>query len=162
MLLQKQQGVIVESSEQRDKMLVKEVMNRNVKTVRPEDTVKDAAKIMNEHRIGSLVVVSGTGEVVGILTERDILTDVVATGKSADEVKVSDIMTPNIVTITPDKTLEEAADIMTENKIKKLPVVYEGRLVGIITATDLIAYEKDLIKKISVLLAASPMKSIGG
>jgi CBS domain-containing protein len=143
-------------------MLVKEVMNRNVKTVRPEDTVKDAAKIMNEHRIGSLVVVSGTGEVVGILTERDILADVVATGKSADEVKISDIMTPNIVTITPDKTLEEAADVMTENKIKKLPVVHEGRLVGIITATDLIAYEKDLIKKISVLLAASPMKSIGG
>lgn len=162
MLLQKQQGVIVESSEQRDKMLVKEVMNRNVKTVRPEDTVKDAAKIMNEHHIGSLVVVSGTGEVVGILTERDILADVVATGKSADEVKVSDVMTPNIITITPDKTLEEAADVMTENKIKKLPVVYEGRLIGIITATDLIAYEKDLIKKISVLLAASPMKSIGG
>jgi signal-transduction protein with cAMP-binding, CBS, and nucleotidyltransferase domain len=58
--------------------------------------------------------------------------------------------------------LEEAADVMTENKIKKLPVVHEGRLIGIITATDLIAYEKDLIKKISVLLAASPMKSIGG
>ena len=84
MLLQKQQRVIVEDSEKRDKMLVKEVMNRNVKTVRPEDTVKDAAKIMNERRIGSLVVVSGTGEVVGILTERDILVDVVATGKSAE------------------------------------------------------------------------------
>jgi signal-transduction protein with cAMP-binding, CBS, and nucleotidyltransferase domain len=52
--------------------------------------------------------------------------------------------------------------MMTENKIKKLPVVYEGRLVGIVTATDLIAYEKDLIKKISVLLATSPMKNIGG
>jgi len=143
-------------------MLVKEVMNRNVKTVRPEDTVKDAAKIMNEHRIGALVVVSGTGEVVGILTERDILTDVVATGKSADDVKVSEIMTPNIITITPDKTLEEAADVMTENKIKKLPVVHEGRLVGIITASDLIAYEKDLIEKVSVLLAVSPMKNIGG
>ena len=143
-------------------MLVKEVMNRNLKTVRPEDTVKLAAQIMNENHIGALVVVSGSGEVVGILTERDILTDVVATGKSADEVKVSEIMTPNIVTITPDKTLEEAADIMTENRIKKLPVVHEGRLVGIVTATDLIAYEKDLIKKISVLLAASPMKNIGG
>jgi CBS domain-containing protein len=143
-------------------MLVKEVMNRNVKTVRPEDTVKDAAKIMNEHRIGSLVVVSGTGEVVGILTERDILTDVVATGKSADEVKISEIMTPNIITITPEKTLEEAADLMTANKIKKLPVVEHGRLVGIVTATDLMAYEKDLIEKVSVLLAISPMKNIGG
>jgi CBS domain-containing protein len=143
-------------------MLVKEIMNRNVKTVRPEDTVKDAVKVMNEQRIGALVVVSGTGEVVGILTERDILTGVVATGKSADDVKASEIMTPNIVTITPDMTLEEAADVMTENKIKKLPVVHEGRLVGIVTATDLIAYEKDLIEKVAVLLATSPMKSIGG
>jgi CBS domain-containing protein len=162
MLLQKQQRVIVESLDQRDKMIVKEVMNRNVKTVRPEDTVKYAAQIMNENHIGSLVVVSGTGEVVGIVTERDILTDVVATGKNADTVRMSEIMTPNIITITSDKTLEEAADIMTENKIKKLPVVEEGRLVGIVTATDLIAYEKDLIEKVSVLLAASPMKSIGG
>lgn len=160
--MQKQQGVIVESLKQRDKMIVKEVMNRNVKTVRPEDTVKFAAQVMNEYHIGALVAVSGTGEVVGIVTERDILINVVATGKSGDEVKISEIMTPNIVTITPDKTLEEAADIMTENKIKKLPVVHEGRLVGIITASDLIAYEKDLIEKVSVLLAASPMKNIGG
>ena len=160
--MQKQQGVIAESLKKRDKMFVKEVMNKNVKTVRPEDTVKESAKIMNESHIGALVVVSGTGEVVGILTERDILTDVVATGKNADEVKVSEIMTPNIVTITPDKTLEEAADIMTENNIKKLPVVDQGRLIGIVTATDLIAYEKDLIEKVSVLLAMSPMKNIGG
>lgn len=143
-------------------MLVKEVMHRSVKTVRPEDTVRDAAKIMNQYRIGSLVVVSGTGEVVGILTERDILTNVVAVGKVADEVKISEIMTPNIITITPDKTLEEAANIMTENKIKKLPVVHEGRLIGIVTATDLMAYEKDLVEKISVLLAASPMQNISG
>ena len=143
-------------------MLVKEVMHRSVKTVRPEDTVRDAAKIMNQYRIGSLVVVSGTGEVVGILTERDILTNVVAVGKVADEVKISEIMTPNIITITPDKTLEEAANVMTENKIKKLPVVHEGRLIGIVTATDLMAYEKDLVEKISVLLASSPMQNIGG
>ena len=143
-------------------MLIKEVMNRNVKTVRLEDTIKFAAQIMNENHIGSLVVVSGSGEVVGILTERDILVDVVATGKSADNVKVADVMTPNIITISPDKTLEEAADVMTENKIKKLPVVDNGRLLGIVTATDLIAYEKDLIEKVSVLLAASPMKNIGG
>ncbi|MEM5872390.1 MAG: CBS domain-containing protein [Candidatus Aenigmatarchaeota archaeon] len=143
-------------------MIVKEIMNRNVKTIRPEDSVRYAAQIMNENRIGSLVVVSGTGEVVGILTERDILTDVVATGKSADDVKVSEIMTKNIITITPDKTLEEAGDIMTKYKIKKLPVVEGGRLVGIVTASDLVAYEKSLIEKVAVLLAISPMKNIGG
>jgi CBS domain-containing protein len=143
-------------------MIVKEVMNRNVKTIRPEDTIKFAAQIMNENRLGALVVVSGSGEVVGILTERDILENVVATGKSADNVSVKEVMTPNIITISPDKTLEEAANIMTENKIKKLPVVENGSLVGIITATDLIAYEKNLIEKVAVLLAATPMKGIGG
>ncbi|MFH1228855.1 MAG: CBS domain-containing protein [Candidatus Aenigmatarchaeota archaeon] len=143
-------------------MLVKEIMNRNVKTVTPDDTVKTAARIMNENHIGALVVVSGPGEVLGILTERDILTDVVATGKSAEAVKVSEIMTSDIITIGPGKTLEEAADVMTRNRIKKLPVVIKGLLVGIISATDLIAYEKDLIEKVSVLLSESPMKTIGG
>jgi len=143
-------------------MLVKEVMNRNVKTVRPEDTVKYAAQLMNESGIGSLVVVSGTGVIVGIVTERDILTDVVATGKSADDVKVEDVMTKKLITVSPNSSLEEAADLMTENRIKKLPVVEGGKLLGIVTATDLIAYEKELIEKISAILTVSPMKSIGG
>jgi len=143
-------------------MLVKEVMNRAVKTVRPTDTVKNAAQLMNESGIGSLVVISGTGGVVGILTERDILIDVVATGKGADDVKVEDIMTKELITVSPNNTLEEAADIMTQNKIKKLPVVEGGKLLGIVTASDLIAYEKELIEKISTILTVSPMKSIGG
>ena len=143
-------------------MLVKEVMNRAVKTVRSTDTVKSAAQLMNEGEVGSLVVVSGTGEVIGIVTERDILIDVVATGKSADDIKVEDIMTKQLVTVSPDNSLEEAADLMTKNKIKKLPVVVGGRLVGMVTATDLIAYEKELIEKISSILTVSPMKSIGG
>lgn len=143
-------------------MLVKEVMNRNVKTVRPEDTVKLAAQIMNKNRVGALVVVSGPGKVVGILTERDILVDVVATGKSAESFRVEDAMTSKIITIGPEKTLEEAADVMTENKIKKLPVCEKGCLVGIVTATDLVAYEKDLIEKVAALLTATPLKRIGG
>jgi len=143
-------------------MLVKEVMNRAVKTVRSTDTVKSAAQLMNESEVGSLVVVSGTGEVIGIVTERDILIDVVATGKSADDLKVEDIMTKELVTVSPDNSLEEAADLMTKNKIKKLPVVVGGKLVGIVTATDLIAYENKLIEKIATILTVSPTKSIGG
>lgn len=143
-------------------MLVKEVMSRDVKTVRPTDTVKQAAIAMNENNIGALIVISGTGKIEGIVTERDILTDVVAEGKDSNEVKVEEIMTGELVIITPEKTLEDAADVMTEKRIKKLPVVHEGRLVGIVTATDLVAYEKDLIEKIATLLTVSPMRRIGG
>lgn len=143
-------------------MLVKEAMKKDVKTIRPSDTIKDAAVLMNENRIGSLVVVSGTGTVTGIVTERDILIDVVAAGKNAEDIKVEDIMTKELITISPDKSLEDAADVMTKNKIKKLPVMEGGRLVGIITATDLICYEKKLIEKISNIMLVSPFKRIGG
>jgi CBS domain-containing protein len=78
----------------RDRDDVKDVMNRNVKTVHLEESVRHAAHIMNENRIGALVVISGSGCIAGIVTERDILSNVVATGRSANDVKVSEIMSP--------------------------------------------------------------------
>ena len=143
-------------------MLVKEIMTANVKTVRAEDTVKKLAEDMVKNKIGSLVVISGSGGVVGIATERDIIEDVVLLGKSPEEIKVQDVMTKDLITINPDNTLEEAADLMVNHGIKKLPVIEGGRLVGIVTATDLIAYENKLVEKISHLIMSSPMKSIGG
>jgi CBS domain-containing protein len=143
-------------------MLVKEVMSTCLKTVRPIDSIKEAACLMNESMIGCLIVISGTGKIEGIVTERDILTDVVAEGKDSCSVTVGEIMTKDIVVISPDATLEDAADVMTSKKIKKLPVVQGGKLVGIVTATDLVAYEKDLIEKVASLLTISPMKRIGG
>lgn len=143
-------------------MLVKDAMNKNVKTARPDATVKEAAIEMSKYRIGSLVILSPNGEVIGIVTERDILDDVVATGKNSEDIKVEDIMTKDLITVSPNKTLEEAANLMTQHKIKKLPVVEEGRLVGIITASDLVGYEKELVKKVAELLMVSPLKSIGG
>ncbi|MFQ6020467.1 MAG: cyclic nucleotide-binding/CBS domain-containing protein [Candidatus Aenigmatarchaeota archaeon] len=143
-------------------MLVKDAMNRNVKITRADDTVKNAAKTMTSYRIGSLVVVSGAGKVIGIVTERNILNSVVATGRNSKEVKIEEIMTKDPITISPDKTLEDAAEIMTKNKIKKLPVIENGKLIGIITASDLIAYEKELIEMIAKALIVSPFKSIGG
>jgi CBS domain-containing protein len=143
-------------------MMVKEIMSTCLKTVRPSDNVKDAACAMNESMIGCLIVISGTGKIEGIVTERDILTDVVAEGKDSCSVTVEEIMSKDIVVVSPDASLEDAADIMTANKIKKLPVVHGGKLVGIVTATDLVAYEKNLIEKVATLLTVSPMKRIGG
>ena len=143
-------------------MFVKEIMTTNVKTIRPEDSIKTLAETMINNKIGSLVVVEGSGEVVGIATERDIVEDVILSGKNPEETKVKDVMTKNIVTVSPDTTLEEAAEVMVKYKIKKLPVIDRGRLVGIVTATDLIAYENKLVEKIATLIMSSPLKNIGG
>ena len=143
-------------------MFVKEIMTTNVKTIRPEDSIKLLAEEMVKNKIGSMVVVEGSGEVVGIATERDIIEDIILSGKNPEEVKVQDIMTKNIIAVSPETTLEEAAEVMVNNKIKKLPVIDKGRLVGIITATDLIAYENKLVEKVASLIMSSPMKNIGG
>jgi len=143
-------------------MLIKEIMQKNVKTIRSDDNVMEAAKIMNQSRIGSLVAVDGKGKIEGILTERDIMRGVVAEGLIASDVKISEIMTKKVIVISPDISLEEAADIMSEYKIKKLPVVEGGQLVGIVTTTDLISYEKNLVEKIAFLLGSSEQPTIEG
>jgi len=143
-------------------MLVGEILNRDIKTCRPDTTVREAAQTMNKWRIGSLVVVDGTGKVVGIVTERDILRDVVAAGKQSNSVNVEEIMTREVVMIDKKATLEEAAQVMTERKIKKLPVLDRGTLVGIVTATDLITYEHALIEKMATLLRMKKPSAICG
>jgi CBS domain-containing protein len=143
-------------------MLVKEIMRKDVKIVRPDDNVMEAAKIMNQYRIGSLVVVDGKGHIEGILTERDIMKGVNAESLNSADVKVSEIMTKKVIVISPDISLEEAADIMTQYKIKKLPVVEGGQLVGIVTSSDLISYEKNLVEKISFLLGTAEQPTIEG
>jgi CBS domain-containing protein len=101
-------------------------------------SIKEAAKIMSDKNIGSLVIVNGE-KIKGIITERDILHNITDVGK-----KVSSVMDDEVVTIEHDKTIDEAAILMTKNRIRRLPVVEDGRLVGIITSTDLIAHAEDL------------------
>lgn len=132
-------------------MLVKDVMNKDVRTIKSSANVQEAVKIMTEHRIGSLVIVENK-HLIGIITERDILTKVVAQAKSPLTTKVKDVMTSNVTFISPDKHIEDAAELMTKHGIKKLPVVFDHKLVGIVTATDLVAAEPKLLEQIGKLL----------
>jgi CBS domain-containing protein len=137
-----------------DAMLVSDVMVKDVKTIGPEVSVQEAAKIMTENHIGSLVVVKDD-EALGIITERDILMKVVAMGLRSSEVLVEDIMTKKLKYITEDKSIDEAADMMVKYRIKKLPVVdKKGNLVGIITTSDLIAFEKKFVEKFASLIVS--------
>jgi len=118
-------------------MELKDIMVQKVVTVDPEATVKDAAKLMNLCEIGSLMVV-GKGKVVGIVTERDILRKIVETSKNAGKVKVREIMSTKLVVGTPNMDVVDAARMMLQKKIKKLPVVTDSKLVGLVTLTDIV------------------------
>ena len=127
-------------------MFVKEVMKRDIVTTSSEKTVLEAAKVMTANNIGSLVVVNDHLE--GIVTERDILNKVVSQGKAPGDVKVADIMSPRVITIAPDKDMEEACDLMARYRIKRLPVVFGDEVVGIITSTDVVAILSSAIKEV--------------
>lgn len=143
-------------------MLVKNVMNKNVMVAEPDMKITKAAELMSKHHIGSLVVINKKDEVKGILTERDILTDVVAKGKNLKHVLAKNIMTKHVVTIEPDKTIEEASDIMKKNKIKKLPVIENGKVMGIITASDIVTVQPRVMKKVRQLLRVDFRTKDGG
>ncbi len=126
---------------------VASAMVKDVVTVDTDATVKKAVEIMNKHEIGCLVVVKGN-RLVGILTERDMLKRVLGESRNPEKTKVSEIMTAPVITVSPTTNLEEAAKLMFEKNVKKLPVVSEGKLVGLITLTDLARFQPEIIRLI--------------
>jgi CBS domain-containing protein len=132
-------------------MLVKDVMNKHVITVEPDTPLLEAAQIMADNHIGCLVVVQ-KGKPIGMVTERDILV-AIASEVNIKKSKVKDIMTHYLITIGPNRPINKAIKLMTENKIKKLPVVDEkGKLVGIITTSDIISAQPKASKNIKKLI----------
>ncbi len=141
-------------------MLIKDVMNKNVVVGKPDVTIREASRVMAQMHIGSMVIAE-KGKIVGILTERDVLNSV-AKGKDPDATAALDIMSKNVVTIEPDKRIEDAVDLMIKNKIKKLPVLRDDKIVGIITASDIIVVEPKLIQSIASLVSIRLPKYSGG
>jgi len=127
-------------------MLVRERMSTNPITITAETTMTDALRTMREHQVRRLPVLDEQGRMVGIVSEKDLLyaSPSSATSLSIYEMhymltrlKATELMTSDVITVAPDVPLEEAARIMTDNKIGGLPVLENGKLVGIITETDI-------------------------
>lgn len=142
-------------------MQVKQAMTKQVLVTSPDFSVRSAAKIMAEQRVGSLVV-QQDDKIVGIITELDIIWKVVANDKDPNTTTVEEVMTKKVITIRADQTLEEASALMVEHKIKKLPVLEKDKLVGIITATDLISVQPKMIEILANLLLFEEKKSVAG
>jgi len=118
-------------------VLVRDVMTENVRTVRPNSTITEVVRKMNKFEVGSVVVVDGE-KPVGLITERDILRRVLEVTLAAEAMKAREVMSSPLVTVGDEVTIEQAARIMADRRIKKLPVVKEGKLVGIVTSTDIV------------------------
>jgi len=128
---------------------IEEIMTKNVVTLGGKATIREAVAIMDEHGIGCLVVIQDESP-IGIITERDILKRVLLEAKDPSTMKVFQIMSAPLFFGDPEMNVQDAVKLMTGKKIKKLPIIENGCLVGMITLTDLarsIAYLEHLFSK---------------
>lgn len=119
-------------------MFAYEIMTKKVKIIAPDKSAFDAAKIMKRHDVGALPVIDSKKKIVGIVTESDIFKAVVAKNMLPSEVKIKEIMTKKVITGPPDMKAHELNGLLYANNIRRILIVDEGKLVGIVSASDLI------------------------
>lgn len=121
---------------------VRDVMARDLVTAAADDSIAGTARAMREADIGDVLVLTGEGTLCGVVTDRDIAVRAVADGLDPARAKVDDICSHDLTAVSPDDDLEEAARIMRERAVRRLPVVEDGRPVGVVSIGDL-AIERD-------------------
>jgi CBS domain-containing protein len=112
---------------------------RNIWSVAPDDSVYSAIEKMSQKSVGALLVMSGE-QLTGIISERDYTRKVILQGRSSRETKVRDIMTPHVSVVSGDQTVEECLRLMTDRRIRHLPVVDGGRVTGVMSIGDLVKW----------------------
>ncbi len=110
---------------------------REVHAVAPDATVYDALALMADKSVGAVIVLEG-GKLVGILSERDYARNVILKGKASKETPVRDIMTTRVMYVGPEQTIEECMALMTDKRIRHLPVMRGGELVGLVSIGDIV------------------------
>lgn len=131
-------------------MLVSEVMTTPVVTVTPDTTIKEAADLLARHGITAMPVLDDRGELLGVVSEADVLLDMMLPDQRAHEIpveisagpamsRVGEVMSRHVLTIRPEADLAEATDLMVSTVVKSLPVIAENRVVGMVSRRDLVA-----------------------
>lgn len=116
-------------------MKVREIMSNRVLSLRHNDTVSQAAELLCKNNVGSLPIVTD-GELVGMLTDRDIVLRCVAGRSDATQMRIGEIMSTKLVTVSPEDSVEHAMELMAEHRIRRLPVVEKTRVVGMLSLAD--------------------------
>lgn len=120
-----------------------QIKGNQVWSISPDSSVYEALRLMAEKNVGALVVTEDD-RLVGIISERDYARKVVLKGKASRDVPVSDIMTPQVVTVHPDQTVEECMDLMTTNHFRHLPVLENDQVIGMISIGDVM---RDILRR---------------
>ena len=118
-------------------MRVRDLMSKSVVTIAPEESAALAARLLSRHELGALPVCAPDGTLAGIVTDRDIVTRCVAAGEEPGRVPVRDIMSPAPSVITPETPISAAARLMAQRQVRRLPVVEQGQVVGMLSLGDL-------------------------
>ena len=136
-------------------MTVKAIVSRkggNVLTIEPTATLAAAAKLLAEHKIGAVVITGADRQVIGILSERDIVRALAESGPTALDQQVGQVMTRKVVTCSEAETVASLMERMTQGKFRHLPVVERGRLAGIISIGDVVKFRLEEMEKESSAL----------
>lgn len=133
-----------------------------LQTALPTATIKEITEQMKNHQRGAIVIVDTKNQPLGIITERDIVRRVVAEGRDPQQIRALDVMSHPIISVDPEVSIYDAALVMSKYRIRRLPIVRDNTLYGIVTATDLVKrlYEKN--KRDPTLMAMSRFALIEG
>lgn len=117
-------------------MKIREIMSTEIKKATPDNTLIDIAAMMRDEEIGALPVVQD-GELRGIVTDRDIVVRAIAEGKDPSTTTVQEVLSEEVESVEPDGDIEEAADVMAAHQVRRLPVVEDGKLIGMVSLGDI-------------------------
>lgn len=123
-------------------MKLKEIMSRNVISVHPKESVAVAARLLAHHNIGVLPVCSSDGRLCGVVTDRDLVTRCMAANRTPEQTKVQDVMTGRIICASSDMDVAVAAHLMGREQVRRLPVIDDGKLCGMVSVGDLAGREE--------------------
>ena len=137
-------------------MKLRELMTNPVIRIHPDETVAVAARTLTHYNIGILPVCGNDGKVCGLVTDRDLVTRCLASGRSPANTSVRDVMTTHIISARPDMDASAAAGLMGREQIRRLPVTQSGRLCGMVSLADLAK------KEASIMDAADALQDISG
>lgn len=125
-------------------MIIRQILNQKgheVTTVRTDAPLQSVACLLDDQRIGAVVAIGESGEVIGVLSERDIVRQVARLGASALDMSVGTAMTRDVITADPADTLDSCLSIMTDRRVRHLPILEEGRLSGLVSIGDLVKWK---------------------